>query len=145
MVKKFSFLLFLLLFYCNVVAASSIKDNFTLIKDKYISNKKIYNSPPSYSIMDEKKLLFSFFIKLYQTFISPIDSEHCIFTLTCSQFMKLSIKEYGIIWGPLMGFDRLQRCHGFALIYKYYKIDNNKLRAIDYPLYLYSPWGKKKK
>jgi len=60
-------------------------------------------------------------IKIYQKFVSPFyhalgkvifgNNFACRFNPTCSQYMKLSIKKYGIIQGGLLGVRRILSCH----------------------------------
>ncbi len=45
----------------------------------------------------------------YWFFISDPDGDKCRFEPSCSSFMAQSIKKYGIIYGTLMGADRLLR------------------------------------
>ncbi|NIA29052.1 MAG: membrane protein insertion efficiency factor YidD [Actinobacteria bacterium] len=59
-------------------------------------------------------------IRFYQLFISSQDIPVCNFTPSCSKFGMAAIKKYGVFYGGLMTFDRLQRCNGLGR--KYYPI-----------------------
>jgi putative component of membrane protein insertase Oxa1/YidC/SpoIIIJ protein YidD len=83
----------------------------------------------------EAKLLSMGLIRLYQLFISSQDLPSCNFTLSCSRFGMSSIRKYGLFHGVLMTADRLQRCHGTGR--RYYRIDLETGRAIDYRLESY--------
>src|ERR1043165_6271178 len=47
----------------------------------------------------------------YQHVISPQLSRSCPYEITCSNFSKLSIKEYGIVKGVFISADRILRCN----------------------------------
>lgn len=51
------------------------------------------------------------FIRLFQTILSPQDGPHCRYNPTCSQYGKLSIQRFGIIKGSIITADRLLRCN----------------------------------
>jgi putative component of membrane protein insertase Oxa1/YidC/SpoIIIJ protein YidD len=53
---------------------------------------------------------------LYQNVLSPQLSRQCPYEITCSNFCKQSIKEYGIIKGILIGADRIMRCNRISLL-----------------------------
>jgi len=55
--------------------------------------------------------LFTFPIKLYQWFLSPLLGKNCRFTPTCSHYMVEAIEEWGILKGGWMGIKRISRCH----------------------------------
>ena len=50
-------------------------------------------------------------IKLYQRFAPPAIRMKCRFEPSCSQYMILSIKKYGVVRGLLRGIKRLCRCN----------------------------------
>ena len=56
------------------------------------------------------KLLAIIFIKLYQWCISPLLPKTCRFYPTCSTYMLLAIKEWGVIKGTILGIKRIFRC-----------------------------------
>ncbi|WP_343154268.1 membrane protein insertion efficiency factor YidD [Buchnera aphidicola] len=54
---------------------------------------------------------FSFFVLIYQYCISPLMRPHCRFYPTCSTYMLLSLREFGIIKGIKLTIFRLLKCH----------------------------------
>ncbi|GAB4391889.1 MAG: membrane protein insertion efficiency factor YidD [Gammaproteobacteria bacterium] len=50
-------------------------------------------------------------ITLYRWFISPVIGTHCRFYPSCSQYMLLAIKRFGIYHGLILGSKRLAKCH----------------------------------
>lgn len=56
------------------------------------------------------RLVCILLIKLYQWIISPMLPNTCRFYPTCSNYMILAIKEWGIIKGILLGIKRILRC-----------------------------------
>ena len=56
-----------------------------------------------------KKLLL-WLIRKYQRTETPLHNR-CRFEPTCSEYMALSIKKYGVIKGIAKGIVRLSRCH----------------------------------
>jgi uncharacterized protein len=47
----------------------------------------------------------------YQHIVSPQIAASCIYTRSCSNFAKQSIKEYGLVKGVFLAADRLLRCN----------------------------------
>ncbi|MGB9743071.1 MAG: membrane protein insertion efficiency factor YidD [bacterium] len=74
-------------------------------------------TPFSFEEVNEVKIGALGLIRLYQLFLSSQDTPNCQFTPTCSRFTFAAIKRYGLLWGVIMGSDRLQRCHGFSRLY----------------------------
>ena len=59
------------------------------------------------------KKLFIKLIELYQ--ITPLHTHSmCRYMPTCSQYMKESIMEYGVLKGMGKGIKRICRCHPFG-------------------------------
>ena len=56
------------------------------------------------------KILFILFVKIYQWFISPLIPKTCRFYPTCSNYMILAIKEWGVLKGMFLGTKRILRC-----------------------------------
>lgn len=50
-------------------------------------------------------------ILVYQIFAPLKIRKRCCFEPCCSEYMKLSIKKYGMFKGVKQGFYRIQRCH----------------------------------
>ncbi len=55
--------------------------------------------------------MYTFPIKLYQWFISPILGPSCRYTPSCSHYMLQAIDEWGILRGTWIGIKRIGRCH----------------------------------
>ena len=52
----------------------------------------------------------------YQHVISPQLSRHCPYEITCSNFSKQSIQEYGIVKGVFLSADRILRCNRIGIL-----------------------------
>ena len=50
-------------------------------------------------------------IRVYQRYASEEIRLSCVFEPSCSEYMVLSIKRYGVIRGGIKGVKRLKRCH----------------------------------
>ncbi len=50
-------------------------------------------------------------IRLYQLALSPLIGRHCRFEPSCSEYMRQSVIEFGVIKGAALGLKRLARCH----------------------------------
>ena len=61
-----------------------------------------------------KILPFVLIIKLYQYFVSPLLKTNCRYLPTCSEYMILCLREYGLIKGFYLGFKRLFSCHPYG-------------------------------
>lgn len=59
-------------------------------------------------------------INLYQNSLGLYMRGACRFSPTCSEYMKESIKKYGVVWGLQKGLLRLLRCHPYS---KHFGID----------------------
>jgi len=55
--------------------------------------------------------IYTFPIKLYQWFISPILGPSCRYSPSCSHYMLQAIDEWGIFRGTWIGLKRIGRCH----------------------------------
>lgn len=93
--------------------------------------------------VSEIKLVSTGLIRLYQLYVSPQGPPSCNFTVTCSNFMTQAIRKYGIFHGLLMASDRLTRCIKGGR--RYYPIDPETGRAIDYPVDAYYLGNSKKR
>ena len=56
------------------------------------------------------RLILLGFIYLYKFLISPMLGRNCRFYPSCSTYMLLSIKEWGMIKGTWLGIKRICRC-----------------------------------
>ena len=50
------------------------------------------------------------FIRLYQRYAPEDIRLECLFVPSCSEYMILSLKKYGVIYGCFKGIKRLKRC-----------------------------------
>lgn len=57
------------------------------------------------------KKIYTFPIKIYQWFISPILGPSCRYSPSCSHYMLQAIDEWGIFRGTWIGLKRIGRCH----------------------------------
>lgn len=80
---------------------------------------------------DPVKIVTGTGFRLYQRMISPSQGDVCNFSPSCSHFAKMSIENYGIIWGSLMASDRLLRCNPWA----YQSFDKHYLEIKDHKFY----------
>lgn len=56
------------------------------------------------------KICIIFIIRCYQYFYPKKYRGRCRFTPTCSEYMILAIKKYGVIHGLRIGRNRIKRC-----------------------------------
>ncbi|GAB5442626.1 MAG: membrane protein insertion efficiency factor YidD [Fuerstiella sp.] len=50
-------------------------------------------------------------VRGYQRLVSPMLGPSCRFYPTCSQYLILAVRKYGVIIGCLKGIWRICRCH----------------------------------
>ncbi|HNS32773.1 MAG TPA: membrane protein insertion efficiency factor YidD [bacterium] len=55
---------------------------------------------------------FIFFIRIYQSAVSPLLGSHCRFYPSCSSFMAEAVEKHGLR-GFFIGIKRLMKCHPF--------------------------------
>jgi len=72
------------------------------------------NQPQTFKTLNPVSLLYGGSLYLYQNFFSQHLSASCLYNPTCSDFSKQAVKEYGLIKGTLLSFDRLSRCNRIA-------------------------------
>ena len=61
--------------------------------------------------MNLLQYLLTRLIRLYQLTLSPLVGRHCRFEPSCSEYMRLSVIEFGALKGVALGIKRLARCH----------------------------------
>jgi putative membrane protein insertion efficiency factor len=113
------FVVFIILFFFGLLCNAQIeKSDLLLIKQKdALPNSKLYIRP--YSNLNKSKwqtynpinLTFSGLMFFYQNVISSQVNANCLFTPSCSEFAKASIKKYGLIKGMFLAADRVQKCN----------------------------------
>ena len=101
-------------------------------QNKNVSNELVKASfDKSYRTRSEKRKLLTFKKKyarfnpinylgagllfVYQNVMSEQIQADCTYKISCSEFTKLSIQEYGFIKGTLNGFNQLSECHPQSL------------------------------
>jgi len=79
--------------------------------------KRIYiykNQPKTFKNSNPISLIYGGSLYVYQNFVSQHFSADCLYDPSCSDFSKQAVKEYGLIKGTLLSFDRLSRCNRIA-------------------------------
>ena len=115
------FIIFLLLLNAAVLPADELL---------FIMQHSRYKKPKPKAVVtdqvwfDNDMKTFSYLsLRFYQKFISSQAKPQCPFQPSCSNFSLQAIRQYGIIDGYFMTFDRLSRCNG--LQGDYYDFDQN--------------------
>lgn len=63
------------------------------------------------AIIIKLKSILIWFVLVYQRFAPEEVRKKCVFTPSCSEYMILALKKYGVVKGLLKGINRLKRCH----------------------------------
>ena len=82
-----------------------------------VSAKRDYifkNQPKTFKNSNPVSLIFGGSLYVYQNFFSQHLSASCLYDPSCSDFSKQAVKEFGLIKGTLLSFDRLSRCNRIA-------------------------------
>ncbi len=138
---------FLLVIQYNDILAQKIKSDMQLLQesDNYLLNKNnnihLNNTNPiefKNSSVIVKYNPFSLVIKgsmlFYQHIVSPQLFRHCLYEISCSNYSKHAIHNYGIIKGVFLSADRLMRCNSMVKEeIPPYKFNENGL-AIEEPI-----------
>jgi uncharacterized protein len=72
------------------------------------------NQPKTFKNSNPISLIYGGALYVYQNFISQHFSADCLYDPGCSDFSKQAVKEYGLLKGGLLTFDRLSRCNRIA-------------------------------
>lgn len=81
------------------------------------SEKRLYiykNQPKTFKNSNPVSLIYGGSLYIYQNFVSQHFSANCLYDPSCSDFSKQAVKEFGLIKGTLLSFDRLSRCNRIA-------------------------------
>lgn len=81
------------------------------------NHKRAYifaNRPKSIKNCNPISLMYGGTLYVYQNYISQHFSASCLYDPSCSDFSKQSVKEFGLIKGGILTFDRLNRCNRIA-------------------------------
>ncbi len=101
------------------------KTNLEIIQTKKLANEHKYQSRKVSYLFKEKSFLvkynpvslaFGGLLAFYQKVISQQLASHCPYEISCSEFSKLCISEYGLIKGTALTADRLTRCTEFTQV-----------------------------
>ncbi|MGB9642842.1 MAG: membrane protein insertion efficiency factor YidD [Candidatus Ratteibacteria bacterium] len=57
--------------------------------------------------------LVIFFVRIYQTIISPVLGHNCRFYPSCSNYLIEAVEQFGITKGLLLSLRRIIKCHPF--------------------------------
>ncbi|MFA9213819.1 MAG: membrane protein insertion efficiency factor YidD [Candidatus Methylacidiphilales bacterium] len=111
------FLLIAILWFTKMHAqiASSdlqlIKQKETITANKKYIRKYSNLNKSKWQVYNPINLTFSGLMFFYQNVLSTQINAGCIYSPSCSEFSKQSIKKYGLIKGILLSADRVQRCN----------------------------------
>jgi len=61
-------------------------------------------------LITQTKSIILLMIFLYQRFAPKTVRAACLFTPSCSEYMRISVQKYGVFKGVKKGFRRLKRC-----------------------------------
>jgi uncharacterized protein len=82
-------------------------------------------------------IFFKSAMAFYQNIVSPQLSKTCPYTITCSNFSKLCIKEFGIFKGIFLTADRVNRCNRISLLDVSIIKRNESTNTINDPIHQY--------
>ena len=121
--KVSSILVFLLFASLKGLAQQiDLKTDLQLI-DSTMKQQMPHNHKRAYIFKDQHKtikncnpvsLLYGGTLYVYQNYISQHFSANCLYDPSCSDFSKQVVREFGLIKGGLLTFDRLNRCNRIA-------------------------------
>jgi uncharacterized protein len=96
--------------------------NFNYYK-RFGNNQSVFETKSKFPLNPVVTLLKGAML-MYQNVISPQLSKECPYEITCSNFSKHLIKEYGLIKGVFLSADRITRCNRIAILdVNYLEID----------------------
>ena len=72
-----------------------------------------------------------FLVRLFRTYVSPIDGRHCPMYPSCSQYGLQCFKDHGFFVGMAMTWDRLYRCGRDELRYCPKIVLDNGIKCYD--------------
>lgn len=115
-------LVFVLFSITGFAQRMNIKTDLQLIESiadqaKQSSEKRSYifrNQPKTLLNCNPVSLLYGGSLYVYQNFVSQHFSATCLYDPSCSDFSKQAVKNYGLLKGGLLSFDRLSRCNRIA-------------------------------
>jgi hypothetical protein len=117
-VSLFCIVLFLIILFWSVIAKA---EKPTPINEPLIPINSSSNRIPFTEKGEEDLAPFSWMIKLYKRYLSPINSSRCPMYPSCSSFTAQALRYHGEK-GLIMAFDRLLRCgrdlEDYTLLFK---------------------------
>lgn len=132
MLKSVNSLFILLALYSTLLSSQNpIKDQLTMLSHsdvlQYHSHYGSTNTQNTKTILNTKKtskiakynpisLLLKGGMAFYQNLVSPQLGNRCIYDLSCSNFSKASIAEFGMVKGLFLSADRLLRCNRISTL-----------------------------
>lgn len=81
------------------------------------TSKRAYiykNQPKTIKNSNPASMLYGGSLYVYQNYISQHFSASCLYDPSCSDFSKQAVKNFGMLKGGLLTFDRLNRCNRIA-------------------------------
>lgn len=144
-VNSFGLVLFLLFSIAGYAQKIDLKADLmladSLAKQKMpVSAKRVYiykNQPKTFKNCNPVSLVYGSSLYVYQNYFSQHLSASCLYDPSCSDFSKHAVKEFGLIKGTLLSFDRLSRCNRIAATDLYiHEIDPKSHRFHD-PVKIY--------
>ena len=72
------------------------------------------DKPKTFKYYNPVSLIYGSSLFVYQNHFSQHLSASCLYNPSCSDFSKQAVKEFGLIKGTLLSFDRLSRCNRIA-------------------------------
>lgn len=138
--KKLIFICWLLTCYSFLNAQENIKD-WELIRKQDFHNHEFDKHQVKFLFIGRNPLVrynpvslsLGALMYVYQKAISPQFSSKCGYEISCSNFSKHVIQEYGLIKGVALTADRLTRCTPFAAIDVNTVFLNEENKVIDNP------------
>ena len=121
-VSLFCIVLLLIILFCPVIAKT---EKSTLINPPFIPINSSYNRIPFTEGGEEDLTPFSWMIKLYKRYLSPVNTSRCPMYPSCSSFTIQALR-YHKDKGLIMAFDRLLRCgrdlEDYSLIFRRHRV-----------------------
>lgn len=140
--------LILILFLISIHAEAQkidLREDLMLI-DSLAKKQMPQTSKKAYVYKDQRKtiknsnpvsMLYGGSLYVYQNFITQHFSANCLYHPTCSDFSKQAVKNFGLIKGGLLTFDRLNRCNRIAATDLDPATLNKKTQQFNDPVNLY--------
>lgn len=121
---RVSSIVLLHVFFSLTGFAQSIDLNADLLLADSIAKQQVHhtekrnyifkNQPKVFKNSNPISLIYGGSLYVYQNFVSQHFSADCLYDPSCSDFSKQVVKEYGLIKGGFLSFDRLSRCNRIA-------------------------------